>query len=175
VGVVDRIVPAGYLRTLPPRARTIVTEHRRRLLHDVGGRVLDLGGDPGHRPLFPTSAEVVTGDVDGPFDHIVSILYLSAVDDPVAEIARARDRLAPDGAIVFLEPVADTGFGGRVQGLVSPVVGRLAGWRPDRDVPALLRDARLVMSHLARTPMPRHVWPLTALVEGRAERREHDA
>jgi hypothetical protein len=174
VAVADQLLPAGYLRTLPPRARTIVKEHRRRLLRDVGGRVLDLGGDPAHRALMPASAEVVTGDGEGPFDHIVSILHLSSVDDPAAEVARARHLLAPDGTLVFLEPVADTGLGGRAQGLVAPLVGRVAGWRPDRDVPALLRDARLVMSHLVRTPMPRHLWPLTELVEGRAHHRTHD-
>ena len=174
MALVEQVLPPGYLRRLPPRARTIVKEHRRRLLHDVGGRVLDLGGDPGHRPLFPTSAEVVTGDADGPFDHIVSILHLSAVPDPEAEIARAKRLLAPDGALVFLEPVADTGFGGRVQGAVAPLVGRVAGWRPDRDVVGLLRDARFVMSSVVRTPLPRHLWPLTDLVEGRAHHREHD-
>jgi hypothetical protein len=174
VGVADQILPSGYLRTLPPRARTIVREHRRRLLRDVGGRVLDLTGDASHRPLYPTSADVVVGEADGPFDHVVSILHLSTVADPEAEVARVRSLLAADGALVFLEPVADTGLGGRVQGLVAPLVGRVAGWRPDRDVPALLRDARLVMSHLVRTPMPRHLWPLTELVEGRAHHREHD-
>jgi hypothetical protein len=173
VAVAEGLLPSGYLRTLPPRARTVIREHRRRLLRDVGGRVLDLGGDPGHRPLYPASAEVVTGVAEGPFDHIVSILHLTAVDDPAAEVARARDLLADDGALVFLEPVADPGFGGRGQRLVAPLVGRLAGWRPDRDVPALLRDARLVMSSLVRTPMPRHLWPLTELVEGRAHLREH--
>jgi hypothetical protein len=174
VAVVDRVLPSGYLRRLPPRARTIVKEHRRRLLRDVGGRVLDLGADPGHQPLFPTSAEVVTGDAEGPFDHIVSILHLSTVADPVAEIARAKRLLAADGALVFLEPVADTGLGGRIQGAVSPLVGRVAGWRPDRDVVGLLRDARFVMSSVVRTPLPRHLWPLTDLVEGRAHHREHD-
>ena len=78
VAVADQLLPSGYLRTLPPRARTVIREHRRRLLRDVGGRVLDLGGDPAHRPLYPASAEVVTGAADGPFDHIVSILYRSA-------------------------------------------------------------------------------------------------
>ena len=174
MALVDQVLPRGYLRTLPPRARTIVKEHRRRLLRDVGGRVLDLGGDPSHQPLFPTSAEVVTGDAEGPFDHIVSILHLSTVVDPEAEVARAKALLAPDGALVFLEPVADTGFGGRVQGLVAPLVGRVAGWRPDRDVVGVLRDARFVMSSVVRTPMPRHLWPLTELVEGRAHHREHD-
>ena len=75
------------------------------------------------------------------------------------------------GAFVFLEPVTDPGFGGRGQRLIAPAVGRLAGWRPDRDVPALVRDAHLVMSELVRTPMPRYVWPLTDLVEGRAHHR----
>ncbi len=174
MAVVDQLLPSGYLRRLPPRARTIVREHRRRLLRDVSGRVLDLGGDPAHRPLYPASAEVIAGDGEGPFDHVVSILHLTAAEDPAAEVARARDRLADDGTLVFLEPVADTGLGGRAQGLVAPLVGRVAGWRPDRDVPGLLRDARLVMSLLVRTPMPRHLWPLTELVEGRAHHRTHD-
>ncbi len=169
----DAVLPTGYLRRLPPRARTVVREHRRRLLRGVGGRVLDLGGDPAHRALYPTSAEVVVGDGTGPFDHVVSILHLTAVEDPRAEVARVRDLLAPDGTLVFLEPVTDTGLGGRAQQVVAPLVARLAGWRPDRDVPALLRDARLVMSELVRTPMPRHLWPLTELVEGRAHHREH--
>jgi len=171
MALADAVLPSGYLRRLPPRARTIVREHRRRLLRDVGGRVLDLSGDPGHRPLYPASAEVVVGDGEGVFDHVVSILHLTAVADPEAEVARARDRLAPHGVLVFLEPVTDTGLGARVQHLVAPLVGRVAGWRPDRDVPALLRDARLVMSDLTRTPMPRHLWPLTELVEGRAHHR----
>jgi hypothetical protein len=167
----ERILPGGYLRRLPPRARTVVGEHRRRLLRDVGGRVLDLGGDAGHLPLYPASAEVVAGDGEGPFDHVVSILHLTACADPAAELDRVRRRLGPDGTFVFLEPVVDPGFGGRGQRLVAPAVGRLAGWRPDRDVPALVRDARLVMSDLARLPMPRYLWPLTELVEGRAHHR----
>ncbi len=167
----ESILPSGYLRRLPPRARTVVKEHRRRLLRDVGGRVLDLGGDPAHLPLYPASAEVVPGAGDGPLDHVVSILHLTALADPAAELERVRERLAPDGALVFLEPVTDPGFGGRGQRLVAPAVGRLAGWRPDRDVPALVRDAHLVMSELVRTPMPRYLWPLTELVEGRAHHR----
>jgi SAM-dependent methyltransferase len=171
--VADSIIPRGYLRTLPPRARTVIREHRRRLLRDLTGRVLDLGGDPAHRPLYPASAEVVAGagERDGRFDHVVSIFYLTAVADPAVELAEVREHLAPEGTFVFLEPVVDTGLVGRGQRLVAPVVGRVAGWRPDRDVPALLRDARLVMSDLVRTPMPRHLWPLTELVEGRAHHR----
>jgi SAM-dependent methyltransferase len=171
MGIADSMLPRGYLRTLPPRARTVVKEHRRRLLRDVGGRVLDLGGDAGHLPLYPASAEVVTDDGYGLFDHIVSILHLTGLPDPAAELDRVREHLAPGGALVFLEPVADPGFGGRGQRVVAPAVGRLAGWRPDRDVPALVRDAHLVMSELVRTPMPRYLWPLTELVEGRAHHR----
>jgi hypothetical protein len=171
VTVADSILLQGYLRTLPPRARTVIREHRRRLLRDLTGRVLDLGGDPGHGPLYPASTEVVAGAAEGPFDHVVSIMYLTAAADPSAELARVRGCLAPDGSLVFLEPEIDTGFGARSQRLVAPLVGRVAGWRPDRDVPALLRDARLVMSDLVRTPMPRHLWPLTDLVEGRAHHR----
>jgi len=171
MGIAGSLLPHGYLGRLPPTARTVVKEHRRRLLRDVGGRVLDLGGDPGHLPLYPASAEVVAGDGEGLFDHVVSILHLTGVADPAAELDRVRERLAPDGALVFLEPVTDPGFGGRGQRLIGPAIGRLAGWRPDRDVPALVRDAHLVMSEQVRTPMPRYLWPLTELVEGRAQHR----
>ena len=172
MAVVDALPGSGYLRGLAPRARTVVKERRRRLLSDLTGRVLDLGGDPGHLALYPTATEVDAREGEGRYDHVVSILHLTAVADPVAEVARARDHLAPDGTLVFLEPVVDPGLGGHGQRLVAPLVGRLVGWRPDRDVPALLRDARLVMSDLARTPMPRHLWPLTELVEGRARHRQ---
>jgi hypothetical protein len=168
MGLAETLAPRGYLRTLPPRARTIVREHRRRLLHDLRGRVLDLGGDPGHLPLYPASAEVISGEGEGVFDHVVSILHLAGAADPAAELDRVRDHLGPTSSFVFLEPVTDPGFGGRAQRAVAPLVGRLVGWRPDRDIPALVRDARLHMSELVRTPMPRHLWPLTELVEGRA-------
>ncbi len=169
MGLAETLAPRGYLRTLPPRARTIIREHRRRLLHDLRGRVLDLGGDPGHLPLYPASTEVVVGEGEGAFDHVVSILQLAAVPDPAAELQRVRSQLAQTGSFVFLEPVTDPGFSGRAQRAVAPLVGRLAGWRPDRDIPALVRDARLHMTELVRTPMPRHLWPLTELVEGRAQ------
>jgi SAM-dependent methyltransferase len=161
---------------LAPRARTIVREHRRRLLRDCGGRVLDLSGDPEHRALYPVSAEVVTrAPADGDaFDHVVSVFHLCSVPDARAEIERVKGLLGPDVELVFLEPVVDPGWTGRGQRLVAPLVGRVAGWRSDRDIVALLRDARLVMSTVTRTPMPRYLWPLTELVEGRAERREQD-
>lgn len=165
------LVPRGYLRGLAPRVRTIVREHRRRLLRDLTGRVLDLGGDEDHRPLYPVSTEVVAGDGEGPFDHVVSILHLAASPDPAAELAHVRRVLRPGGTFVFLEPAADTGLGGRSQRLVSPVAQRLGGWRPDLDVPALLRDAGFVTSDVQRTPLPRYAWPLTDLVEGRALHR----
>lgn len=162
---------------LAPRARTVVHEHRRRLLGDCTGRVLDLSGDPEHRSLYPADAEVVTrapADGAGSFDHVVSVFHLCAVDDLDAEVGRILDLLAPDGSLVFLEPVVDPGWVGRGQRLVAPLVDRMAGWRPDRDVVAAVRDARLVMTTLTRTALPRHLWPLTDLVEGRAQRRRAD-
>ncbi len=159
--------PRG-VRTLPPRVRTVVREHRRRLLHDVRGRVLDLSGDPEHRDLYPLSADVVSREGEGPFDAVVSILHLAAVDDPAAELVRVRGLLAPDGVLVFLEPCADTGLGARGQRLVAPAVRSMAGWRPDRDIIGLQRAAGFVPAEVARTPLPRYVWPLHELVEGRA-------
>jgi hypothetical protein len=171
----DSLVPRGYLRALPPRARTVIREHRRRLLRDVGGRVLDLGGERDHLPLYPASAEVVPTDGEGPFDHVVSIFFLATVADPAAELDRARQRLGADGTFVFLEPVAATGLGWRGQRLMSPMVRAMAGWRPDREVAALLRAADLVIGELIRTPLPRYLWPLHELAEGRAHHRVNGA
>jgi SAM-dependent methyltransferase len=165
-GVTQRV-----LRSLPPRARTVVREHRRRLLRNVRGRVLDLTGDPDHRELYPVSAEVVAGNGEGPFDAVVSILHLAAVGDPLAELARIKALLAPEGALVFLEPVGDPGLGGRGQRLLGPAVRTMAGWRPDRDVVGLLREAGFVPVEMVRTQLPRYLWPLHGLVEGRARRR----
>ncbi len=169
------LVPRGALRSLPPGVRTVVREQRRRRLGEAGGRVLDLSGDPEHRPLYPPTATVVAGrdaaGADAAFDTVVSVLHLAAAADPVAEVERAHRLLAADGALLFLEPAPDTGLGRRGQHLVAPVVGRVAGWRPDRDVPALLRHAGFVIADLRRVDLPRRVWPLTGLIVGRAVHR----
>lgn len=107
----------------------------------------------------------------GSFDTVVSVLWLSSADDVPSALDRIGTWLAPGGELVFLEPVREPGVGRHGQRLVSPVLQRTAGWRVDRDIPALLRGADWAITDLERIAMPRYLWPLHGLVEGRAHPR----
>lgn len=134
--------------------------------------MLDLAGS-GPADDLGRADEVLVGleaarDRPGSVDVALSVLWLSGVPEPrraLEEIARA---LAPGGRLVFLEPVREPGIGRHGQAMVSPALQRTAGWRVDRDIPALLRREGWAMTDLERIPMPRYLWPLHGLVEGRA-------
>jgi SAM-dependent methyltransferase len=139
------------------------------------GRVLDLT-DAARANDFRQADEVVRGiegadDRPGSFDTVVAVLWLSGATDPVEALARVAGSLAPGGEVLFLEPMRDPGIGRYGQEVVSPVLQRTAGWRVDRDIPALLRAEGWSITDLERIPMPRYLWPLHGLVEGRAHPR----
>jgi SAM-dependent methyltransferase len=141
--------------------------------------VLDLTG-AARATDFRRADEVVCGleaadDRPGSFDTAVSVLWLSGTADTAEALARVSRSLAPKGELVFLEPVREPGIGRHGQGLVSPVLQRTTGWRVDRDIPALLRDAGWSITDLERIPVPRYLWPLHGLVEGRAHLRVRSA
>lgn len=114
---------------------------------------------------------VAADDRPGSFDTVVSVLWLSSVGDVPSALRQVSTWLAPGGNLVFLEPVREPGIGRHGQSLVSPVLQRTAGWRVDRDIPALLRDSDWAITDLERIAMPRYLWPLHGLVEGRAHPR----
>lgn len=177
------IIPSGYERTLPPEVQLVVRARRRRLASRATGRVLDLGGAGTHQGLWermPAVDEVVVlggGDdarlarlaADGArFDTVLSVFQLCAADDLGATLASVRQVLAEPGRLLFLEPARLVGAGGRVQSVLAPVYGRLAGWRPDRDIPMELRAARLSVTDVRRHRVTTLQWWVRRLVEGTA-------
>ena len=181
--------PSGVLRALPPVARAVLREQRRRLLRRATGRVLDLG-DGTEPELLERADEVVRarsaasvalgqapGDEhagEGSFDSIVSILHLASVEDLDTEVAAARRLLAPEGRLLFLEPVREPGFGHRLRSAASPMVRLVSGWEIDRDVPYAIRSNHLVIVDIERINMPPVVWPIRTFVLGAATRRPAD-
>ena len=129
---------------------------------------------------FVRADQVVDGldgisEPPGSFDTAVAVLWLAGVPEPHAALDRVASALAPRGRLVFLEPVVEPGVGRFGQAMLSPMLHRTAGWRVDRDVPALLRAADWSIIDLERIPMPRYLWPLHRLVEGRAHPRNRVA
>lgn len=151
--------------------------HRRRLLRQAAGRVLDLstGWEPNRlafhqgavtaltvtgprRPLVavpgvPTPEVVAAVDATPPgaYDCVVVCFTLCTQDDPGALLASAAARLVPGGRLLVLEHVGGTGFTGVLQHLAGPVEQRLrAGCRFDLDIPAAARAAGLVLADCDR-------------------------
>lgn len=181
--------PSGVLRALPPVARAVLREQRRRLLVRAEGRVLDLG-DGTEPELLPRADEVVRahtaaaaalGDApgaehttDGSFDAIVSVLHLAGVPDLPTELAAVRRLLAPEGRLLFLEPVRQPGFGHRLRSAASPMVRLVSGWEIDRDLPLAIRANHLTIVDIERINMPPVVWPIRTFILGAAIRRPAD-
>ena len=169
--------PSGYLRALTPVARAGLREQRRRLLAQAEGRVLDLGETASDLHGRAAVAEVVSRPSaidagDEPYDTIVSVLHLAAVDDLPRELSAIVERLRPTGKLLFLEPVRQPGLSGRAQAMVSPVVRMASGWRVDRDLPLAIRSNGLTIVSVDRITMPAVVWPVRAFVHGVARRSD---
>ena len=181
--------PSGLLRALPPVARTVLREQRRRLLVRATGRVLDLG-DGTEPDLLKNADEVVRarsaasvalGDepgtehaADGSYDAVVSVLHLAVVPDLPTELAAVRRLLAPEGRLLFLEPVRRPGFGHRLRSAASPMVRLVSGWEIDRDLPLAIRANHLTIVDIERINMPPVVWPIRTFILGAATRRPAD-
>ena len=101
-------------------------------------------------------------EAEGPFpsasyDVIVSTLVLCSVPDPEATAAALRGVLAHSGRVVYLEHVHAGGVAGRLQSLISPAWGRVAGGcHLDRPPTAALRSCGLapVEQRWLRLPPP---------------------
>ncbi|MEL7207639.1 MAG: hypothetical protein AAGK32_05330, partial [Actinomycetota bacterium] len=116
---------AGAVQSLPPVARVVINERRKRILRTVEGRVLDPSARarPGdlRRADEVVSGLAAAGDRPGTFDVVVSVLWLSGAVDPTAALDAAADALDEGGELVFLELVPETGVGRHGQRLVSPL------------------------------------------------------
>ncbi len=176
-------IPTGYERTLPPELQLLVRARRRVVAQRARGRVLDLGGADAHHQLWGQVAAVdeavVLDGANDPellalarsgarFDTVLSVFQLASANDLGATLRRVAALLADDGRLRFVEPGRLVGLPGRLQGLVAPPLGLLAGWRADRDVPAELRAAGLSVTDLERHRVPTFQWWVRMLVEGDA-------
>lgn len=128
----------------------------------LAGTVLEVNGPPGITPPIPAGAT---------FDHIVSTAWLAAVDDVEGEVRRLLAHLEPGGWLHVLEPTLGIGATARAQRMAATVGADRTGWRIDRDVPAAIRRAGLVITDLERFSMPVPSLVLRPWVAGRARRR----
>jgi hypothetical protein len=101
------------------------------------------------------------------FDTVLSVFRLVGAYDLDATVGRLRTVLADEGRLLFLEPVARGGAAARTAGAVAGLA-RIAPWQLDRDVPSILRGARLSITDLHRHRLPPYHWWLRQLVEGSA-------
>ncbi|MDA0183618.1 class I SAM-dependent methyltransferase [Solirubrobacter phytolaccae] len=150
--------------------------HRRALLAQLHGRVLEVGAGTGlnlrhypagvdleltepdpamaarlrrrhQRAVIPAPAEALPF-ADGSFDAVVSTMVLCTVGDPEAAVAELRRVLRPGGRLVFIEHVrASAGRLARWQDrLVRPWSRVAAGCRCNQPTLELLRAAGLTVT-----------------------------
>lgn len=174
------LIPTGYERTLPPGVQLTVRARRRTLASRATGRVLDLGGADSHRGLWntvPGVTDVVRASdtahsldrliaQGARFDTVFSVFALASATPLTPAVERVRSLLDPDGRLLFLEPGRQTRLAGRVQAMAAVPVAVSLGWHPDRDIPAVLRDADLSVIDLERHRSRTSQWWIRTLVEG---------
>jgi len=92
---------------------------------------------------------------EGSLDVVVSVFALCRVADIGNALALVRQALAPGGVLVFLEHAGAPGWRRRLQRATTPLWRRLApGCHLDRDVPAAIRAAGLVITDIERFRLP---------------------
>lgn len=126
------------------------------------GTVLEVNGPPGVAPPIPADARV---------DHIVTAAWLASVDDVAAEVDRLVGHLDDEGWLHVIEPTLAVGTVGRAQRLAATVGHQRTGWWIDRDLPAAIRRAGLVITDLERFSMPVPSPVLQPWIAARARRR----
>ena len=110
---------------------------------------------------------------DGRYDTVVATGVLAAFADLGAITSALAGLVALDGALLFVEPVGEPGWRHVLRTSVPDRRGRAAPWRSlhlDRDVPAAVRAAGLVVCDLDRGELPAQPPSLRHWVSGRAVR-----
>jgi SAM-dependent methyltransferase len=91
--------------------------------------------------LIATVAERLPFE-DGCFDFVVATLMLCSVEDPRSACEEIRRVLEPGGRLVFMEHVRGNGRRGTCQDHLQPIWSKIGcGCHPNRDTPAILREA----------------------------------
>lgn len=190
MGIVDtHLIPTGYERTLPPGVQMTVRARRRVLAGRARGRVLDLGGADSHRSLWttlPRVADVVrVHDTDSAldrliqqgakFDTVFSVFAIASAARMEPTLRRFRSLLAPDGRLLFLEPVRQVRLAGRIQSLAAKPVAVTLGWHPDRDIVGELRTAGMSVIDLEHHRLRTTHWWVRSISEGVAHHEQRPA
>jgi hypothetical protein len=168
----------------PEPVRAELARRREQILVRATGRVLDLD-DPAAMERFEGigSTAIAAGVRAAPrpsaagsqprFDTVVASGVLAGFADLGAITAALADVVADDGSLLFVEPVGAPGWPSvLLTSLPSPRRGD-APWRAlhlDRDVPAAVRAAGLVVCDLDRGELPAQPRSLRHWVSGRAVR-----
>jgi SAM-dependent methyltransferase len=128
---------------------------------EVTGRVLDLAER--------TVGDLARLDAAGErFDVVLSVGRLAAEADPIPLLTLSRHLVGEDGHLVFVEPSKPGGRRGTGARLTGPALAAGAGWRTDRDVPPLLRQAGFVICTSRRRDLPATAWPVRLVIAGTA-------
>lgn len=105
----------------------------------------------------------------GTADQLVTVGALCTASDLDVEARALRGALAPGGRLLFLEHVGRTGvFGLLHRGSDRVYAVAPMGCHVDRDVPAALRRAGLLITDLERCTMPSAIPLLRPWVQGTA-------
>jgi hypothetical protein len=176
----------------PEPVRAELARRREQILVRADGRVLDLD-DPaiarrfeslagtriGAGPLAaaardagPPVHDLAAPRSDGRYDTVVATGVLAGFADLGAITSVLAALVADDGALLFVEPVGAPGWSSVLRTSI-PSPGRGAPWRSlhlDRDVPAAVRAAGLVVCDLDRGELPAQPRSLRHWVSGRAVR-----
>jgi hypothetical protein len=183
-GPVDVTTWTHPARAYPEPVRAELARRREQILVRATGRVLDLD-DPGvaarfldqGRTRLRRTGEPATDDGQEPgperYDTVVATGVLAAFAD-LGAATRALARLVvDDGALLFVEPIGEPGWSHVLRASVLDPRGRGAAWQAlhlDRDVPAAVRAAGLVVCDLDRGELPAQPPSLRHWVSGRAVR-----
>ena len=157
-----------------------VARRRAEVLVRATGRVLDLD-EPGVAEAFLDAGRTRIGAASAPpalgppgsYDTVVATGVLAAFADLGAVTVALVGCLAPDGELLFVEPVGEPGWSNVIRTTVGDVRRRRAPWHGlhlDRDVLAAVRLTGLVVCDADRGELPGQPPSLRYWVSGRALR-----
>ncbi len=143
-------------------------------------RAGDSGSGPGSDPAGVTRLDASFDELVGlgvePFDTIVSLIRMPLISDLDRFLASVLQLLSGEGDLLLLEPVGRAGRMGGMGGmgrlltLGGSLMNAAGGLHLDRDIPARLRDANMLVTDLERFEVPAVSAPFRSFVEARARR-----
>jgi len=119
-------------------------------------------------PISQVTTEATTGT------NVVSIGWLGSQSDVAAALASLMPLLGDTGAVYFVEPSLSSGIRRHLAMRLARWAYRRSGWWPNHDMPALMRQAGLVVTDLERFFIPNVGLASSSWVQGRATKANTD-